>query len=654
MAKNYLNIPVPTPTHNPVPSTDIRDHVFGGAKVDEFVTSLAQYYLDRFGKKHHTIEGLKALILQAIYNLGFNPVGSFQDGGTIISANDILQDESNFVWYRWDDISTLPKIVPAGSTPASSGGTGEGKWQPVDVSDVLRRELAGPDGAKLVFDGDRSVSDKLADLSAHALSGYTVIQNDVYKVAAAANTLDFNLSVVITGDSLSFNGVGYPSDWGVNYAGYATAQPFGLSSWSYLIRDSIFTATPAYKNIFDIPWLSDATVSAAGSADLKNLGLNAKALKWTFASGQALSLYNDYSGTPAIIVAKAPAASAVKFNIGSVEFNNTSTDGLYQSSEYMLIPMDDNYHEISIINVRNAVTNAPGGSLTIYGITHAGRVWPKITGKGGWTSGQILSEFSSLVTPYSPDVIYYIIGANDVGTGVPVSTFKSNVEAFVQQARAIKNDCIIVLISMPPEQFFPYETIEPYISSMKDIAVQYKCSLIDLYEAMRLLSPSYYRLDNIHWKKAGDNFVFNYVKARVLPSLNDSSFDATREAYTGVGGAMGRRAAESYNIQVTASATLPVKSNGGNIEKYVTVSYSNSGGIDNLNIKVPYGFKISGFTFLSDNIGWGRRVILSSYNDADYREGIFSLIDNSTNSPLSISGTGAKVIVCISRDESKL
>ena len=91
MADSYVNIPVPTLTKNPVPSSDIRDHVFGGAKIDEFVTSLSQQYIDRFGNEHYTIEGLKNLVLQQIYNLGWSLAGSFQAGGTVTSAGDLLQ-----------------------------------------------------------------------------------------------------------------------------------------------------------------------------------------------------------------------------------------------------------------------------------------------------------------------------------------------------------------------------------------------------------------------------------------------------------------------------------------------------------------------------------------------------------------------------------
>jgi hypothetical protein len=130
------------PTQNAVPSESPRDLKFNAGKIDEFATSLVQQYIDRFGNAHYTIEGLRQLALQQIYNLGWSLKGSFQIGGTVTSAGDLLQDESTNIWYRWDDLETLPKTVPSGSTPSSAGGTGEGKWQPVEVSDVLRKDLA--------------------------------------------------------------------------------------------------------------------------------------------------------------------------------------------------------------------------------------------------------------------------------------------------------------------------------------------------------------------------------------------------------------------------------------------------------------------------------------------------------------------------------
>ncbi|HBL8954497.1 TPA: hypothetical protein LTW92_001948 [Enterobacter cloacae] len=137
------------PTNLPVPSESPRDLKFNAGKIDEFVTSFSQWYVDRFGVQHYTIEGLKQLVLQQIYNLGWNLKGTFQGGGTVTAAGDLLQDTTTLIWYRWDDLSSLPKTVPAGSTPSSAGGTGPGKWQPVDVADVLRKDLAKPSGAGL-------------------------------------------------------------------------------------------------------------------------------------------------------------------------------------------------------------------------------------------------------------------------------------------------------------------------------------------------------------------------------------------------------------------------------------------------------------------------------------------------------------------------
>ncbi|KHS77042.1 hypothetical protein QT13_02035 [Pectobacterium brasiliense] len=142
MASQYLNIPVPTPTQNPVPSADIRDHVFGGAKIDEFVTSLVNRYIDRFGNEHLTISGIENLfmdlmnrfevdVISAILSTGIITLDSFQKGvmlpnNEITLINQVLRDERNGLYYRWN--GQLPKQVFAGSTPESTGGISENAW----------------------------------------------------------------------------------------------------------------------------------------------------------------------------------------------------------------------------------------------------------------------------------------------------------------------------------------------------------------------------------------------------------------------------------------------------------------------------------------------------------------------------------------------
>lgn len=203
-----------TPTNLPVPSEKPQDLKFNAGKIDEFVTSMAQQYIDRFGNAHYTIEGLKQLTLQHIYNLGWSLAGTFQGGGTVTAAGDVLQDTSTNVWYRWDDLTTLPKTVPPGSTPESSGGTGEGKWQPVDISDVLRKDLAAGTGSLLVGYNLNQPSSKLTtvdrklrnsiDLAADFVPGGVItgqpdLTTNLQAAIVAAHTLGIP-EVTVVGD----------------------------------------------------------------------------------------------------------------------------------------------------------------------------------------------------------------------------------------------------------------------------------------------------------------------------------------------------------------------------------------------------------------------------------------------------------------------
>lgn len=143
-----------TPTNLPVPSESPRDLKFNAGKIDEFVTSLALKYVDRFGGEHYTIEGLRQLAQQAIAAYGWVPMDSFQAGATLTLPNQVLRwklPDGDGDYYRWS--GTLPKSVPENSTPESTGGIGAGAWLSVGDS-VLRSQLASSSegsGASMVM-----------------------------------------------------------------------------------------------------------------------------------------------------------------------------------------------------------------------------------------------------------------------------------------------------------------------------------------------------------------------------------------------------------------------------------------------------------------------------------------------------------------------
>lgn len=161
------------PTQNPVPSEAAKDLKFNSGKIDEFVTSMKNKYIDRFGQEHFTIEGLRWVAQQAISQFGYITLDSFQKGAEITLPNQVLRDETTGEYYRWD--GELPKIVPIDSTPDNSGGVGVGKW--LGVGDAsLRGNLSAASGTDLIGYGkapyvNRNLSDIIDDIPTNKYFG---------------------------------------------------------------------------------------------------------------------------------------------------------------------------------------------------------------------------------------------------------------------------------------------------------------------------------------------------------------------------------------------------------------------------------------------------------------------------------------------------
>lgn len=140
------------PTQDAVPSESPRDLKFNAGKIDEFVTSMGWTYTDRFGQKHYTIEGINYLAQQAMDGYGYVILTgkTFTTGATINNPNEVLLNTADGEYYKWTgSFASGPKVVPASSKPASTGGIGPGAW--IGVGDAsLRAALAALTGAGLV------------------------------------------------------------------------------------------------------------------------------------------------------------------------------------------------------------------------------------------------------------------------------------------------------------------------------------------------------------------------------------------------------------------------------------------------------------------------------------------------------------------------
>lgn len=180
-----------TPTNLPVPSESPIDLKFNAGKIDEFVTSMGWTYTDRFGQKHYTIEGINYLAQQAMAAFGYVILTgkTFTTGATINNPNEVLLNTADGEYYKWTgSFASGPKVVPANSTPASTGGVGPGAW--IGVGDAsLRAALASSSGASMVgyknkgaYSVQQTVKDKLDRI--YYASDYGVLTTNT----AAVNT----------------------------------------------------------------------------------------------------------------------------------------------------------------------------------------------------------------------------------------------------------------------------------------------------------------------------------------------------------------------------------------------------------------------------------------------------------------------------------
>lgn len=102
-------VPLPTPTDNAVPSTDIRDSVYAGAMLDKVVTSTEPKYTDRLGGEHYTVDGIKAEGDKVVEETRQNLIPLSRQYMTLAAAQADITNipDGSSTYYRSPDDSAL-------------------------------------------------------------------------------------------------------------------------------------------------------------------------------------------------------------------------------------------------------------------------------------------------------------------------------------------------------------------------------------------------------------------------------------------------------------------------------------------------------------------------------------------------------------------
>ncbi|MGD1271241.1 hypothetical protein [Klebsiella oxytoca] len=175
-------VPLPTPTDNPVPSTDIRDAVYAGAMLDKVVTSTDLTYTDRLGGEHYTVDGMKAEGDKVVEETRQNLIPLSRQYMTLADAQaDIanIPDGSTTYVRSPDDAYLAIEYMNVGGTLVATG---------------RKMPSAMPTG----YQSATAVSSSAANTIAITIPGLLIEGSLVYFLSPILNTAAVNVTVTDT------------------------------------------------------------------------------------------------------------------------------------------------------------------------------------------------------------------------------------------------------------------------------------------------------------------------------------------------------------------------------------------------------------------------------------------------------------------------
>ncbi len=230
-------------------------------------------------------------------DIGYSPASfDFASGGTLGTGDRDkavlwpVSSGGDGDYYYWE--GALPKVIPAASTPATSGGVTDGAWRPVgDIT--LRSELASTDGINL-----------LGGVSSVATPGYGLKFGDTSGIPTIEVADNINQRVLLTKD------VTNPNDFSVlqinrnaNYEGGSSGFVGSALLVKTTARSDSTIANFEWAGLFILDnWVANNTAGGGpGSGAVpQQVALYGQANKNSTSATWAGCLeINDYQGTSA-------------------------------------------------------------------------------------------------------------------------------------------------------------------------------------------------------------------------------------------------------------------------------------------------------------------------------------------------------------------
>lgn len=421
-------VPLPTPTQAPVPSTDIRNAVFAGAKLDEEVTGSGEFYTDRLGIKRLTNTGRNNQFnaaqqeradqfQQFLLSSGYVFLGDYEDGPFQFSARN------QYIRYN-DQYYRLNATTDVGFTTTGTDATSFAN----DVThfvlmdgDTLRQNLGSDEGADLVGWKGSTVGEVLDRIDIDA----SVKNNPLALLLQTGGLIQFGIDSLCEGAG-NTNFIRYLKILLHSSFNYGGPGFYVFDQASFQIEgDQSFYATGSYTSMRNLAM--DAYPAKYAPAG--------RGLYWSAATGT-----EQCGGDPKLpwdkcnfYYLKKPGAGGFTVTAGGVE-TIVSCDGDL---------------DLGVVQLSRDATNA--SSVTVTGITgevvifgadfiyspNARGIRTATISRGGRKLSEFVTQDAAFVAKWklalNPKLVVVNAGTNDLGQGRTLAQFSADMDTYLSQ-----------------------------------------------------------------------------------------------------------------------------------------------------------------------------------------------------------------------------
>lgn len=335
-------------------------------------------------------------------------------------------------------------------------------------------------------------------------------------------------SLVITGDSLSYNRYGYDEIPRLN----AWDCHIGMPSWSFRLRNLFLSQGKGFRYADELIFDEENIPGVGENASLSDAIFGERGRTIRPRNGHIRFFVESDTGSVVLYFQKRPQ-NHCRFTIavdGVVRelVDTQGTEDFYQG--WALLPVvlscckDKKQHEILLHDFDVAGDEA---WVTLAGVSSELRS-ANVTGQGSQTVRFIREHFEERIAPFSPDLLVLIFGGNDILCDSP-ETYRTQLRELLTQVRAQFSACKVITVTIPPSKRYEglangvhYDTqqawddiVKKYNQVMIELSAEYHAEVVITEEIMKDFPIEKWRYDEVHFTNFGNDILYEEVRKKI-------------------------------------------------------------------------------------------------------------------------------------------